>query len=359
MERRIQYATSSDGTSIAYWTLGEGEPLVYMAGGPWNHIELWDVPECRVWYERLAQSRMLVRYDIRGTGLSDRNVSSHSLDTYVQDMEAVVDHLSLSRFDVLAAADAGPVGISYAVGHPERLSRIVLWCAWARGADVRSSPRIEAWRGLIDEDWQLMTETCAHLALGWSSGELGRLSAERLRENVDQETAKVALAAMDRFDVAARLSQVTAATLVLHRRSIPWLAVDIARGLATEIPDARLEFFDGESTAPYLGDMGAVARAIDEFLAEAGERPATLTALAASDIDRPEAKRRGSYADGLTEREAEVLRLVAAGRTNQEIADELVLSVRTVERHVQNVYGKIGARRRAQATAYVLTRGIV
>jgi hypothetical protein len=66
MEPRIRYAITADGGSIAFWTLGKGEPLVYMAGGPWGHVELWDIPECRRWYERLAQERMLVRYDVKG-----------------------------------------------------------------------------------------------------------------------------------------------------------------------------------------------------------------------------------------------------------------------------------------------------
>ena len=63
MERRIRYAKTADGVSIAFWTVGEGMPLVYLAGGPWSHIELWQVPECRRWYERLAQRRMLLAVD--------------------------------------------------------------------------------------------------------------------------------------------------------------------------------------------------------------------------------------------------------------------------------------------------------
>jgi DNA-binding NarL/FixJ family response regulator len=66
----------------------------------------------------------------------------------------------------------------------------------------------------------------------------------------------------------------------------------------------------------------------------------------------------GSYPDGLTAREAEVLRLLAEGRTNKQIAAELFLSVSTVQRHVANVYTKIGAHRRAQATAYALSKGL-
>ena len=160
MEPRIQYATTGDGMSIAYWTLGEGEPLVYMAGGPWSHIELWQVPECRRWYERLAPERMLVRYDVRGTGLSERQVSDYSLEAQVLDVEAVVDRLGLDTFDLLGAADGGPVAIAYAARHPEHVSRLVLWCSWARTSDI-TSPRIQAWLGLINQDWELMTPAYA------------------------------------------------------------------------------------------------------------------------------------------------------------------------------------------------------
>ena len=144
MGPRIQYARAADGVSIAFWTLGRGTPLVYLAGGPWSHVELWDIPECRRWYERLAEQRMLVRFDVRGTGLSERDVSDYSLEALLLDLEAVVDRLGLARFALFGAADAGPVAIAYAARHPERVARLVLWCAWARGADVQS-PRIRAW----------------------------------------------------------------------------------------------------------------------------------------------------------------------------------------------------------------------
>jgi len=61
----------------------------------------------------------------------------------------------------------------------------------------------------------------------------------------------------------------------------------------------------------------------------------------------------------LTAREIDVVRLLAGGQTNQEIAEELVVSVRTIERHIGNIYGKLGARGRAHATAYALTRGLI
>jgi pimeloyl-ACP methyl ester carboxylesterase/DNA-binding CsgD family transcriptional regulator len=358
MQPRIRYAITVDGVSIAFWTLGKGEPLVYMAGGPWGHVELWDIPECRRWYERLAQERMLVRYDIRGTGYSERDVSDHSPDALVADVEAVVDRLELDRFDMFGAFDAGPVAIAYAARHPEQVSQLILWCSWARSSDIRS-PRIRAWLGLIDQDWELMTDTCAHLALGWPAGEVGRHAAQRLRESVSPEAARAALKAMGTFDVTELLPGLKVPTLVLHRGDIPWLPVSIARELASRIPDARLMILEGESTAPYLGDTEATASAIDEFLGEVEEGRAVQREAGA-----PASKQDGSgptrgYPHGLTAREVEVLRHLAGGRTNDEIAEELFVSVRTVERHVANIYAKIGARGRANATAYALTHNLI
>src|SRR5215211_3900526 len=350
MEPRIRYATTADGVSIAFWTLGKGEPLVYMAGGPWGHVELWDIPECRRWYERLAQERMLVRYDVRATGWSERAVSDHSLEAQVLDVGAVVDRLEMDRFVMFGAFDAGPAAVAYAVRYPERVSRLVLWCSWARSSDIRS-PRIRAWLGLIDQDWDLMTDTCAHLALGWPAGEVGRHAAQRLRESVTPEAARAALEAMGTFDVTELLPSLEVPTLVLHRSDIPWLPVSIARELASRIPDARLSILEGESTAPYLGDTEATASAIDEFLGEG-----TQERTQQREADAPASKQDGSgptrgYPHGLTAREVEVLRHLAGGRTNDEIAEELFVSVRTVERHVANIYAKIGARGRANATA--------
>lgn len=214
-----------------------------------------------------------------------------------------------------------------------------------------------------------MTETCAHLALGWSAGEIGRYAAEQLRQTVTREGAQAALDAHGRFDVTPFLPKVQAPALVVHRRHISWLPLDIARDLASRLKDVRLTVLEGESTAPYLGDMEAAATAIDKFLKgdlEAGKTDAVkagaagmpLQAGAEEQFELRRSKAAG-YPNGLTQREVEVLRLIASGRTNNEIAKELYLSVRTIERHISNIYMKISARGRADATAYVLTRGII
>ncbi|MEE8518724.1 MAG: hypothetical protein V3S98_06330, partial [Dehalococcoidia bacterium] len=115
MEPRIQYARTADGVSIAYYTLGEGMPLVAMPSPPLSHLELeWQNPEYRRWHEWLAEKRMVVRYDGRGSGLSDRDVTDFSLEAHLLDLDAVVERLGLDRFALFAPIHSGPVGIAYA-----------------------------------------------------------------------------------------------------------------------------------------------------------------------------------------------------------------------------------------------------
>ena len=364
METPIRYARTTDDVSIALWTLGSGEPLIYMAGSPWCHVELLRVPECVRWYEQLAEERLLVRYDVRGTGYSTREVDDHSLNAQILDLEAVIEAVGLEKFSLFAAANAGPVAIAYAARFPQRVSSLILWCTWASGTEILS-PRIDAWRGLLDHDWELMTDTCAHLALGWSEGEIGRLAAENLRENITPGVMKVALDAVGEFNVSAILPEIEAPTLVFSRPNISWIPAQAARTLASLIPDSRLSILEGESTAPYLGDTEAVITALRQFL-DFGGQPSrdsaefevpTETGLPGGNAPRSDDQE--NALKGLTNRESQVLTLVAGGKTNNEVADELVLSIRTVERHIGNIYSKIGARGRADATVFALTQGLV
>jgi class 3 adenylate cyclase len=275
MEPRIQYAQTKDGVSIAFWTVGEGSPFVYMSAIPFSHIQLeWQEVERRRWYERLAEKRKLVRYDARGVGLSQRDVADLSLDSQMLDLEAVVGRLGLEQFILFAPYNAGPVGIAYAACHPERVSHLLLWCAYARGSDLSRSPQLRALRGLVGRDWETYTQTYAHIVAGWSAGEEARQYAAFLRESITQEAMQVFVAALRRFDVGNLLPQVRSPTLVLHRRQLHLVDVEIARGLTSSIADARLVLLEGTWEPWQEHDTQAVAAAIDEFLGEADEEAA-------------------------------------------------------------------------------------
>src|SRR4030042_2395429 len=183
MEPRIQYAQTTDGVSIAFWTLGEGMPLVHMPL-PFSHIQLeWQIPECRQWYERLAQNRKLVRYDYRGSGFSDRAMTNFTLDALVLELEAVVDRLQLERFALFGLIHTGPVAIAYAARPPERVSHVLLWCTYAQASDWSRAPHVQAVRALMDKDWTFYTETLAQSLVGWSEGEPARRYAALVRES--------------------------------------------------------------------------------------------------------------------------------------------------------------------------------
>lgn len=343
MEQRIQYARTRDGVDIAFWTLGEGTAFVHLTVGTTASHGEWEMPECRRWYERLATKWKLVRYNNRGEGLSDREVNGRSLEASVIDLEAVVDQLGLDRFILFGPWYGGPPAIAYAARHPHRVSHLILWCTFARGSEWLRQPQLQAVRSLVDKDWVVYTEAVAHVILGWSEGEPARRYAAVLGDSVAPDFVQKFYAQVNGWDVSALLPRVSPPTLVLHRRQHS-LGLDVPRGLAAGIPNSRLVLLEGDSIAPYLGDTETVLRAIDEFVGE----DETLQAPTMGP----------GLPFSLTARELEVLRLIANGRTNSEIASELVLSIRTVARHVTNIYGKIGARGRADATAYAIRHGL-
>ncbi len=260
MEPRIQYAKTADGVSIAYSTLGEGAPPVVSLPSLLPALRVWwRIPDVRHVYERWAQKRMVVLYDGRGRGLSERNVTTFTLDALVLDLAAVVDHLQLDRFAMDALLSAGPPAIAYAVAHPERVSRLVLWNSYSRGADFWDAPRQKAFRAMREADWQTFSETLASVFFG------GAEMAPLIRESATPELYKAFMDATRGFDVTHLLPQVRCPTLVLHAPAMTMTDLETSRALASHIPGARLSIVEG--------DMEAVAEAIDQFLPEEGAAP--------------------------------------------------------------------------------------
>ena len=273
MEPRIQYAKTSDGVSIAYWTVGEGPPLVVSSGGI-SHCQLdWTMPEHRSWYQALARHCRVVSFDGRGVGLSDRQVPAPGLQESLLDLKAVVDRLGLDSFTLFAPMHAAPVGIAYGVAHPEHLSKLILWSGYASFPEWGERPTVKASRALIEYDWEFATNALAHRLFGWSAGGAAGRYAAVIRESVSREFLQDWISRV-RLDVASLVNRLLVPTLVLQRRdAIPGL--EVARSLAARIPNASLAILDGDSAAPYLGDMNSTLAAIEEFLGVDGtEMPA-------------------------------------------------------------------------------------
>jgi class 3 adenylate cyclase len=265
-EPRIQYTKTADGVRIAFWTMGEGPPLVYMPPLLVSHTRMeLQRPSVRSFYDRLSQHRKLVRYDCRAAGLSDRSVSDYSVEALLLDLDAVVDRLGLESFDLFAPARSVLVAVPYAVRHPERVSRLILWNPFSTMAPTLAT-REQALRNLRDQDYELYVQLEALLRYGWSQPEEGRWAVELSRAATSPEAARAFDSALAGEDVTALLPQVKAPTLLMHRRGVTSLSV--ARAFAADIPDAQVVEVEGQSWSPWVQDEDAVLGAIDEFLGE-------------------------------------------------------------------------------------------
>ncbi len=272
-EPHVRYATAADGVRIAYATLGEGPPMVAIMPFPWTQIEAaCQLPEIRAWHRRLGEGRTLVVYDSRGMGLSERPRGDLSLEALVSDLEGVADEVGLGPFPLMSAPTSGPVAITYAVRHPERLTHLVLWCTSPRGIDL-VPPQMDALLALAEQDWPLYTETVAHAMIGWGEGEYAHRFAQFLRKCVTPAVNRAFITMLRAVDVTPILPRIAAPTLVLHRRGAPGPAVEVARAMAARIPQARLTMLDGTSPAPFIGDLEAAACAVHDFLGDAPARP--------------------------------------------------------------------------------------
>jgi len=343
----IQYVTAADETRIAFTTCGSGMPLVFMPPLPFSHVEaVWTVAGQARWLERLATGATVALYDSRGTGLSEPGRADFSLRAQHEELRAVTRRLGWRAFALCGFFNAAPGAIAFAAEHPDLVTHLVLWGGYARGTDVYPLPFAEDPR-LAAAHWDQLVDTAAR---AWTAGdgEQARATAAYFRTCVSPDTALRAFVAARAYDVSALLPDVRARTLVLHRRDAASQHPAVTRQLAEHIPDAALVVLPGDAASPFSGDIDAAVDVILRFLG-APDAPAAAAAPGAD----------GAAADGagLTAREADVLRLVARGLANKAIAAELALSVNTVERHLTNLYRKIGCRSRTEATVFALTHG--
>ncbi|MGJ3237068.1 MAG: alpha/beta fold hydrolase [Anaerolineae bacterium] len=345
-KQRIRFCRSSDGIRIAYATIGNGSPIV-KAANYITHLEHdWQSPVWHHWLRELSQHHMLVRYDERGCGLSERDVIKFSVDAWVEDLEAVVDAMGLEHFPLLGISQGASISVAYAVKHPDKVTQLILYGGYARGRfkrdlTAKQHQEAETMIDVIRVGWgqenpafrqlfttQLMPDG-SHEQMKWLN-ELARISAT-------PETAAAMERAFYRIDVSHLAKQVSVPTLILHARDDACIPFEEGVHLATLIPDARFVPLDSRNHI-LLEDESAWEYFLDEV----------RVFLNADKSNSPVSEKSLSFSD-LTPRERDVLELIAQGLSNDEIAEQLHITTKTVRNYSTRIYSKLSVERRAQA----------
>jgi pimeloyl-ACP methyl ester carboxylesterase/DNA-binding CsgD family transcriptional regulator len=340
-DQRIRYSRV-DGRSIAWSVVGSGPPLVL--GGWWSsNLELdWRDTRFRGMIAALAEHRSVLRFDRAGTGLSDRTaVVAPTVEAEILAVTALLDALGTGPADVLGISFASPAAAVFAAEYPHRVEHLVLFGGYAAGRDLAPADARASILTVLEHHWAIGSRLFADVFLPDSTAVERAAFASAQRRTMSKEAAVASLAAAYAFDAGPFLPSVTAPTLVMHRRGDRAVPYVLGRELAARIPHARFEQLPGINHLPWHGDTDEILRLALTFL---GVRGASST------------NGRGT---GLTARERDVLRLVARGLTDQQIAGQLVVSAHTVHRHVANVRRKLGVSSRAAAVAWAAQHGLV
>jgi pimeloyl-ACP methyl ester carboxylesterase len=342
---QIQYVRTTDGVSIAYYTMGQGVPFIATSELQWSH--LGNTLPFREYYrsnsgEGLGRGMQVVRYDARGTGLSDSGAIDFSLDAQTRDLDAVARALSIERFVLYGHTHGSPLAISYAASHPERVTHLVLSLPHARGRDLRPISEnlgVRLLDDMTESQWEQYTLAMASATVGFTRPDVARAFAKTYREAMSPDSYRAFLAWREGVDVSAMLPEITTPTLILSRRSDtrPPLELQVASAIRGS------QLVTNDAASPPGRWLDAETRAVEAFLG-----------IAAAPVGVGGGAGAVPPAAGLTSRELGVLALLVGGQSNREIAETLVLSERTVARHISNIYSKTNTHGRAEITAYAL-----
>ena len=336
--QEVRFCSADDGVRLAWARHGSGPPLLIVSC--WlSHLQHdWQSPVWRHFLDDLGEVATVVRYDERGFGLSEWDVDDFSLDRRVADLETLVEATGLDRFAVLGMSGGAPVALAYAAAHPERVTRMVLYGGMAgEGLAQPDQAAEEALLATIQAGWArpdpLFRRLFTTAFIPDATEEQMQWMDELQRTSTNTENAVCSRIARSQIDVTGLLPRIGVPTLVLHA-----LGDRMAEGwgprLAAGIPDARLVMLDSRNHVLLADEpaWGVFLREVAGFLGEDRAVPPV---------------------SNLSDRERQILMLAADGLDNAEIAERLTLSVRTVERHFQNIYLKLGLSGRTARAAAV------
>ncbi len=349
LRQHIRYVQASDGARLAWAEAGEG-PVVVKAANWLTHLEYeWESPLWKHWLQFFSGNFRFVRYDERGCGLSESRIDDLTVDRWASDLETVID---AARPDgpvtLLGISQGAAACVGYALKHPDRVARLILYGGYARGAYRRGTPESQAaYRAtaeLVRVTWGSDNPTYRQL---FTSRFVPDASAEQLQwfndlclKTTKGEIASRLLHIRGEMDFEALLGRVRVPTLVLHARNDKVIPVEEGRLLASSIPGAEFVELDSRNHI-LLEDEPAWKRFQDAVLAFAGPQRAADAAVFAA----------------LSARERQVLALMGEGLSNTDIATRLKISEKTVRNHASNVFDKLGVWSRTQAIVFARDRG--
>ena len=349
LRQHVRYLNASDGTRLAWAESGTG-PLVVKAANWLTHLEYeWESPVWRHWIQFFSAHSRFVRYDERGCGMSDWQAGPLSLDQWFADLGSVIEAARPDAPVTLLGISQGAVTcIRYALGHPERVGRMILYGGYARGWRRRDSPaaqrEYEAMVDLMRVAWGKDNPTFRQV---FTSRFIPGGSLEQLQwfndlclKTTSGDIAATLQEARSVLDISGELGGLTTPTLVLHARDDAVCPIAEGRLLASAIPGAEFVELDSRNHI-LLEHEPAWQRFCDAVLAflQPGQ-PAGDSAFAA-----------------LSARERQVLALMADGLSNADIAERLQISEKTVRNHASNLFDKLGVWSRAQAIVFARERG--
>jgi len=348
MSQQVRFCASSDGVRLAYAISGSGPPLV-RAPHWFSHLEHdWTNPAMRPWVAGLSRRYSLLRFDQRGTGLSDREVPIPSWESHVGDLECVVEAAQFDRFALLGLSQGAAFAIAYAARHPDRVSHLVICGGFARGRATRGLPadEVQTLMKLIELGWGRDDPSFRQVFTMRFMPDAGLDAIHAFNDMMPLTASAQTAARIHRvngaIDVRAEAARVKCPTLVLHARGGLSIPFEEGRLVGSLIPGAR---FVPLNTRNHL-------------ILE--DEPAWRDFLAAMEDFYPSAAvaaREGAF-PGLTAREREVLELIAQGLDNAQIAARLELSEKTVRNNITHIFDKIQVENRAQAIVRARDAGL-
>lgn len=351
ISQRIRYVESGDGVRLAWAEAGAGGVLVKAAN--WmTHLEYdWESPVWRHWMQFFSENFRFVRHDERGCGMTDWRVADLTFERWLDDLETVIDAAAPDApFALLGISQGAAVCIAYAVKYPERVSHLILYGGYARGAFLRDDPDKErlyrAMIELVQLGWGSDNPTfrqvfTSRFVPGASDEQLDWFN-ELCRKTTSGEVAARLLEARAKINAMPLLGRVRTPTLILHSREDDVVSLDEGRILAAGIPNAQFVELDSKNHV-LLAHEPAWERFCTEVLEFTGVKGA--------------ARGEDAAFAALTAREREVLALISEGFGNAQIAARLSISEKTVRNHVSNLFDKLGVWTRAQAIVFARDHG--